>query len=635
MKKFVWPPVVAGLMICISVFALVAGMRTMGFLEILEISVYDWLIRLQPMPATENPYVSLISVTDEDIRTYRWPLTDEILARALTEISLYEPRVIGLDIYRDLSVLPGKEELDNVFTENQNIIASMKFGTDEEAGIPPPPVLAGSLRVGFNDVLVDPGGVVRRGILFLDDGEEAYYSFDLKAALLYLAHEGIYPEPDPAFPDFFKLGDTTIPPFQSNDGGYTGADDKGYQYLLDFKRDHRNIPSFTLHQLLSGEIPEGALAERVVLLGFDSQGVKDFFYTPHSRGLEYNQEVVGIALHAQFIDHLIRLGLEGGRITRTWNERTETLWILLWCLVGTALGYRIRSIWYFITMGLMILLVIGLAVYLSFLLGWWIPFVPPIAAGLSTAATMSAYLSAVEKKQRAVLMQLFSKHVSPEIAENIWEQRHQFLEGGRPMSQKLTDTVLFIDLAGFTTVSEMMEPQQLIDWLNTYMDAMAQAVTDHGGVIDEFLGDGLKADFGVPLPRTSEEEVARDARAAVNCALRMRDELERLNLPRKEQNLATVKMRIGIYTGPVVAGSVGSTQRLQYTTIGDTVNIASRLEHVALDGTHSVTGESCRILIGETTWRYLGDEFAAERIGEVELKGKKKKINVFRIVAKC
>jgi adenylate cyclase len=203
------------------------------------------------------------------------------------------------------------------------------------------------------------------------------------------------------------------------------------------------------------------------------------------------------------------------------------------------------------------------------------------------------------------------------------------------MSQKLTDTVLFIDLAGFTTVSENMEPQQLIDWLNTYMDAMAQAVMDHGGVVDEFLGDGLKAVFGIPLPGTSEEEVARDARAAVHCALKMRDELDRLNRPRKEQDLPAVKMRIGIYTGPVVAGSVGSSQRLQYTTIGDTVNIASRLEHVNLDGTYPTTGEPCRILVGETTWGYLGDEFAGERIGEVELKGKRKKITVFRIVAKC
>jgi adenylate cyclase len=586
------------------------------------------------MPSTENSHVALISVTEEDIRTYGWPLTDEILARALTEIALYEPRAIGLDIYRDMSVPPGQEELDNVFTENQTIVAAMKFGTDSETNIPPPPVLAGSNQTGFNDIVVDPGGIVRRGLLFVDDGEQVYYSFDLRAALLYLAHEGIFPEPDPDFPDYVKLGGITIRPFESHDGGYIGADDRGYQFLLDFKRDHRTFPSFPLHQLLSGEIPKNALAERVVLVGFDSHGVKDFFYTPHSRGLEYDQEVVGIALHAQIIDQLIRLSLEGDRITRTWDEITETLWILLWCLVGPALGYRIRSIWYFISMGLMILLVIGLVVYLSFLLGWWIPFVPPVLAGLSTAAIMTAYVSTVEKRQRAVLMQLFSKHVSPEVAENIWEQRHQFLEGGRPMSQKLTDTVLFLDLAGFTTVSEMMEPQQLISWLNTYMDAMAQAVMDHGGVVDEFLGDGLKADFGIPLPRTSEEEVARDARAAVNCALKMRDELERLNCPRKDQDLPTVNMRIGIYTGPVVAGSVGSSQRLQYTTLGDTVNIASRLEHVALDGKRPGADEPCRILVGETTWRYLGDAFEAVRVGEVALKGKRKKINVFRILAK-
>ena len=116
-----------------------------------------------------------------------------------------------------------------------------------------------------------------------------------------------------------------------------------------------------------------------------------------------------------------------------------------------------------------------------------------------------------EKKQRALLMQLFSKHVSPEIAETIWQQREQFLDGGRPRSQGLIATVLFTDLMNFTAVAEMLEPRALMDWLNEYMEAMAQQVIDHRGVIDKYIGDSIMAVFGVPLARKTDAEVSRDA----------------------------------------------------------------------------------------------------------------------------
>ena len=232
-------------------------------------------------------------------------------------------------------------------------------------------------------------------------------------------------------------------------------------------------------------------------------------------------------------------------------------------------------------------------------------------------------------------MQLLSKHVSREVAEVIWKERDQFLEGGRPRSQKLISTVLFTDLEGFTALSEKMDPQALIDWLNTYLEAMAQLVTKHGGIVDEYAGDGLKADFGVPLPRTTEAEISQDAVNAVNCALAMEGEIKRLNHFWQEHNLPTVNMRVGIFTGPVVAGSLGSSDRLKYTTIGDTVNVASRLEHFAKDLVgYDFANSPCRILIGECTLRYLGKQFKTEKVGEVSLRGKVEKITAHCLVGR-
>lgn len=228
-------------------------------------------------------------------------------------------------------------------------------------------------------------------------------------------------------------------------------------------------------------------------------------------------------------------------------------------------------------------------------------------------------------------MQLFSRHVSKEVAETIWQQRDQFLDGGRPRSQKMTVTVLFSDLKGFTSVSEKMDPQHLIDWLNTYMESMAQLVMRHSGVIDDYAGDGIKANFGVPLPRANETEIARDATNAVNCALAMEKEMNRLNALWEEKQLPAVGMRIGIFTGPAVAGPLGSSQRLKYTTVGDTVNVAARLESY---DKNLAREEPCRILIGESTLGYLGSNFKAHRIGEVSLKGKDEKITIYHILGK-
>ena len=168
--------------------------------------------------------------------------------------------------------------------------------------------------------------------------------------------------------------------------------------------------------------------------------------------------------------------------------------------------------------------------------------------------------------------------MAPEVAEVLWQQREQFLDGGRPRSQKQIVTVMFTDLQGFTSVSEQLDPQVLMDWLNTYMDAIARTVMDHGGVVDDYFGDGVKVNFGVPVPRTSEEEIRQDALHAVRCALALEREMARINENMKARGLPNLRMRVGIYTGPVVAGTLGSAERMKYTTLGDTVNTAARLE---------------------------------------------------------
>lgn len=620
----------AALLICGIIFLSILGLRRTGRLEPLELAAYDWFVGIQPKIGSPHSQIALIAITDDDIHDLgRWPLTDATLAEVLRTVLSHGPRAVGVDIFRDIPVPPGTEELDTLFQAHRRIVTVTKFG---EGGLPPPPGVQHSDQVGFNDVLVDAGGTVRRALLFLDDGETSYASLAYRLVVRYLRAEGIVPRGDPADPRHVRLGAGTIRPLQAQDGSYVDADDRGYQFLLDYKDDPHSFPSFTLRELMSGNGVGNILRDRIVLIGVAAHGVKDFFFTPYSRILPPDEQVSGIVLHAHTVSQLLRLASGRSVPMRTLPEAWETVWILLSCLAGGTVALWVHTVWRF---GLWLaagLLAFGVIAFSAFLLAWWIPLVPPWLGWVGSASVATAYTSNRERKQRAVLMQIFSRHVSPILAETIWRQRDQFMDGGRPRSQKVTVTILFSDLQGFTPVVEKMDPLVLTEWLNTYMDSMAQLVMDHGGVVDDYAGDGIKANFGLPLPRTSEEEIRRDALNAVTCAAAMAEQMERLNREWRDRSLPTGRIRIGISTGSVVVATIGSAQRLKYTTIGNHVNIAARLEsYDKLSESAWMNGRPCRVLLSDSTARYVGNAFPMEEVGEVSLKGQDQKTRVYSV----
>jgi adenylate cyclase len=626
-RKFIQKPFVVILAGGLLVFSLVTLLRNTGSLEFLELAAYDLFVRMDGKLSRDNKRITLVEISEGDIRkTGHWPLPDATIAHAIKQLLRGAPRAIGVDIYRDIPVPPGTEELHSVFAANPHVIGVMTVG---DKGIAPIEVIKNTDQAAFGDIVIDPDGIVRRGLLFLDDGQNSYTSFALRLASLYLEKDGIGLQPDLANPQCLRLGGATIRPMEKSDGGYWDCDARGYQFLLDFQVPRSLFRTYSFSDLISGNIPEEAVKDRIVLIGVNAQSVKDHFFTPVSKEDVAGEQVPGVVLHGMIADQFIRLALEKGIPMQAPHERLKHGWLLFWAILGSAIGFVTRSarrFTLFISGALLSLITIA---YLAFTAGWWIPLVPPALSLFISTVVITAYMTGLEKRERAVLMQIFSKHVSREVAEMIWLQRDQFLENGRPRSQNMTVTVFFSDLKGFTSVSEKMEPAELIDWLNTYMESMATLIMTHGGVVDDYAGDGIKADFGVPVPRNSDEEISKDAVNAVNCAIAMEKEMYRLNAEWKEKGHPEVGVRIGIFTGPVVGGLLGSSQRLKYTTIGDTVNIASRLESYDKEvGRDSL----CRILIGESTLQCLGNRYRTEEIGEVSLKGKNERIIVHRIL---
>lgn len=615
-------------------------LRQLGALQTLELAVYDRMIVWRAAGAEAGERVVLVGATEGDIGRLGWPASDATLATLLAAILEDKPRAVGLDIYRDHPRPPGHGELVALLREAPNLVAVRKIGgAASEPGVPAPPALEGTERVGFADVAMDPGGLVRRAMLFLDDDKGTQTSFPLRLALLYLAAQGIAPAPGEPDPSFLRLGPTTLPPFEANDGGYVGADAGGYQMMLDFAGGPAPFRRFSFGEVLEGRVPARAFRDRVVIVGVTAPSVKDFFETPYSFG-DSSQTVYGITLHGHAVGQLLRMALDGAPPLRVAREWAELAWLALWCGLGALAGLRAQSVARFAGTALAGLALNGLVVWTAFGQALWLPLFPQSLGWLTALSLVTAYSYYLERAQRGQLMSIFSRYMARDLAADVWNRRKEFLEsGGRPRPQRLTATVLFSDIKGFTAVSEKLDASGLMEWLNSYMEAMAGLVMKHGGVVDKFIGDAVMAVFGVPVARRTAEEIARDGQAAARCALAMRGELARFNSEWSKKGLARIGIRIGLYTGELVSGSLGSSERMEYTVIGDTVNTASRLESFKLapgeappEALAEEQDGACRILAGDATVRLLGERFVVSRVGEVRLKGKDEPVLVYSLI---
>ncbi len=626
-------PAVVGGIIAVCVIGALLLARGTGGLQFLDLTTWDLFVSLKTASATPSDRLVLVAVTEDDIASLgSSPLSDAMLDRALEIIDAQGARVIGLDVYRDTPIPPGSEQLAAILSRNGKIYGVKKFASATAPGVRAHPALEQAGRVGFSDVVVDASGIVRRGLLFLDDRNTVSFSFALQLALAYLADEGIFPQPDHADPSYIRLGNVTIPPLESNDGPYYGVDTAGYQFMLDYSDGRRGFPVVSLSALLEGHFPNGLFRDRVVILGVSAQGVKDSFFTPFNSGIGNTEGMPGIQLHALMTSQLLHAGLDRRTPPRSVAEEWEMLWSLFWIVAGVVAGLSLMSCYRLFAVMLAGAGIIAATGYLAFSAGWWCSVMPPALGWLTSAGIMTVYLSRYERRQRSLLMHLFARDVSQDVADQIWRNREQYFTGGRLRSQKLVVTTLFSNIEHLTALAERLDPESLMGWLNEYMAEMANLIMEHGGVVDDYYGDAIKGDFGVPLIHTHYEQQRKDAENAVYCALAMRERLHTINERCRTRGLPRLRMRIGICTGSVVAGCLGSSMRMKYTTIGDPVNIAARLE--GLDKRSFGSGQDapdCRILVANPTRQLLGSRFQLMAAGNLELKGKEQAVPVYKV----
>ncbi|MGI0489118.1 CHASE2 domain-containing protein [Pantanalinema rosaneae CENA516] len=388
------------LLTSVGVTGCVVALRLAGWLQAIELVAFDQFFRLRPLEPIDERIV-LVGIDEPDLRKVgRWPVPDDVMAQLLEKIRAAKPRAIGLDVYRNLVVEPGHDALLQLYRTTPNLIGIEQIQDGTSPGVSAPPVLGDRKQVGFNNLVADPDGVVRRGLLYwtLEDGS-VRTSFALALALLYLKPENVKPQMATDGSKNLQLGKTIFPPFQANDGSYVWTDAGGYQLLANLRGPAGTFHTIPMSQVLQGQVPPEVFRDRIVMVGHTASSLKDFFYTSYSgQFINEPRKVAGVELQANLVSQIVSSALEGRPLIQIWSDPVEWLWVFVWAWVGARLSWSLRSP----HKSAFAILISGAGLvsiaYLAFLQSWWLPVVPPMLAMAGSAIVIIAHIAHLEEE---------------------------------------------------------------------------------------------------------------------------------------------------------------------------------------------------------------------------------------------
>ncbi len=380
----------------IAALGLIILLRLSGALQFLELVTLDFFLQLRPAEPIEERVV-IVSIDEEDIQQLKnYPVSDREIAKLLRTLQKYQPRVIGLDIVRDIPVEPGHAELVAAFKDIKNLIAVEKV---LPVAIKPPPSLP-SEQIGFADVLSDDDGKVRRAMLGTNRPEndpKYVFSLPLRLAETYLKAEGIELNNGIRDRQAMRFGATELPRFP-NSGGYVRVDDFGVQLLLNYRNGRQSFRTLSLRDINDIETGRGnpkvlrdTLSGRIVLIGVTAPSIKDFINTSAIALLQPPGKIYGVEFHAHVVSQIISAVLDGRPFLKTWLQGGEYLWIVGWGVLAIYLSRLNQSpLKNFVYVAAISLGLVGIS-YAFILWGWWIPVVPALLVVVINGAILSAF----------------------------------------------------------------------------------------------------------------------------------------------------------------------------------------------------------------------------------------------------
>jgi len=386
-------------------------------------------------------------------------------------------------------------------------------------------------------------------------------------------------------------------------------------YLLEGASAYRIYPAFhvlnSFNAVQTGrkpDVPLDAFRNKIVFIAATAAGAYDLRSTPlapHDPGVIIHATILDDLLHGDYMRRAPALA-NAGMVVGAGVAAG-----LVSAVFGSAVAASLGT--------LLVLLLFGGVAVLAFAAGLWVDMAAPMLSGAAAYAMVMAGSYMTEGREKKRVRDLFGRYVTPDYVKQLADNFENVKLGGA----RIPLTLLFSDIRGFTSLSERLPAETVIEMLNTYLDRMAEAVFRHGGTLDKFIGDAVMAFWGAPLP------VEDHAQRAVETALDMLQELDELNEGWSETGApAQLRIGIGINTGEAIVGNIGSLARkLDYTAIGDTVNLASRLE-----SQNKEYGTS--IIVSEFTVAKLPDLYELRPIDQVRVKGKEQAVQIYELLGR-
>jgi len=352
------------------------------------------------------------------------------------------------------------------------------------------------------------------------------------------------------------------------------------------------------------QIPPGEFAGKIVLVGASASGLLDLRPSPLSAVYP------GVEILATVLDNILQ-----GDFVRTPPLLVLIALVLVFALLTAVGASLLRKIWLIIIFFLICLVIPFAAAWLAFNSGRWLEFVVPEFAVLTSFIGASLLNYSAEGRQRRFIKGVFRHYLSPDVIERIIENPSLLSLGG----ERREITSFFSDVAGFTSISEALSPEELVHLLNQYLGEMTDIILSTGGTLDKYEGDAIIAFWNAPLDQP--EHALRACRAALRCQKRLAE----LRASFEEKYGRSLAMRIGLNSGPAVVGNMGSSRRFDYTAMGDTVNLASRLEGACKQ-------YHVPVLIGEETFGRVKEAVVLRPVDTIRVVGKKKPVSIYEII---
>ena len=537
-------------------------------------------IRGQDTPPKNIVIVKIDDTTFSELGQ-RWPFPRSSHARVIRNLKADGAKVIAYDIQFS-EFTPKRRGIleDNAFMDASHASGNLVFSTTEVNDRGAGKFLGGAqglayarAQLGNGNFDTDPGGVIRRTPFEL----QGLKSFSVATAE--------------------RATGKTIRPFS------------GDRKLIDFAGPVGTIPAVSYSHVYNGTFPRGYFRNKIVVVGAWAPSLQDVH--PVSFGRD---EMPGPEIQANAISTVLR-GLPL-TLVPTW---INLVLIIVLGFLSPLASLRLNLF------GTLMLAIGAAAAFLvgtqiAFNRGWVISFVYPMGAlvGSSVGAIAAHYLLAAFERER--VRDVFSRFVPETVVEQVLSRTDRDLRLG---GVSLESTVMFTDLRGFTTFSEALPPARVIECLNGYLEEMTDAILAHGGTLVSYEGDGIMAVFGAPIEQPDHADRALSAAREM-----LTERLPKWNRWLRENELSEgFKMGIGLNTGMVVSGNVGSERRLEYTAIGDTTNTASRLQGMT-------KGQSHLLFFSDTTRERLQDDpDDIVFIDEFEVRGRQQPVKIWSVEA--